>query len=908
MNPPKIRGVTSTTGVGRVGVGKVSSSSDVVLSKMINDRSGTAFTTPAAGLYSSDALLDITAERQANNLDDYENILLTQPDLELPIQILISSILSPKAANKITLKHSLKPNGLPVELTNSLLQSAKNCVENVYMIKDGLADKLRKAIFTQGSVTTLILGEAAIDDVINGNLKGLNVATESLRKRTISQTVESATRPRGYLGDSVEPNAVNMGLESILDAASRSDVVNPTNRIMNVGDFTKIPGWVSPTIEDNPAILGLGMALETMLEEKRQVLHGLHHGSSLASIDRLYHDIKGGIQETVILPRPGETSRKSLTRPVRRPVPPEAVTVVFQPGNPKHHLGYLLLTDQTGGFANRKTRREYWRNVGGVLGGNREVVSQMLSKAADSTSTKNQDDTMLAMAASAHFREMAIQDIERRMMNGSIGEGTVADKEAFFNLMFELALSGRQTRVLYVPVDMVSYWAYRYNDDGSGRSMLEDNKFLAGIRSMLTVANTETALRNSIDYTKLGITLDPNDPNKTRTKELIIDQYVRNRLRSTPWNTTNPRRIIEMMQMAGVSIDIDGGDNYPGTKVNITREDIQQREVNMELDESIFRRLMMGFGIAPEIVDLSTQIEFSSKMITSNELSLKRVIVLQDVTNFLCRQEVIKTFLSDPIQMDEFREIVREFVGNMDGTDEEKAGVNVNQLINIFLGAYDINLPRPENGLDADIAEFETYMTGVDKVLETVYNEEVLGEMDNSELSNQYKRMVAVVRQYKAMQWMADHDFMPEVLKDLKQVDEKDIPGIVTETMTHYRQFNGLIMSLIPRMVAQNVSDSEKLQALMENLEEQRVKTEGAGNLSGGETNELSGSSEDGGLEGGGGSEDDLFGKGLPAGGGTDANADDLDEEPAETPAGKEGGEAAGTGSQEPAEEEPKPE
>lgn len=901
MTQERSRTITPTSGVGRVGVGQTQSSSDVVLSKMVNDRAVNVFSAGNPGFYASDSLLDITAERQSNNLDDYENILQTQPELELPIQILISSILSPKSANKITLKHGLKKNGLPPQLAQSLLKSAKVCVDDIYNIKAELTGKLRRALFTHGADITLIMGEAAIDDVINGRLKGISMAQESLREKTILGAIKDATRPLGYFGPAVKEGEAatvrpKIALESLLGRAATRDTLEE-HKPMDIGKFAEIKGFVAPEFCDNPAVLGLGMALEDLLEEKRKTLSNISQGGSIEQIDRLYHDIQGGIQQMVIFPRPEEASRKSRTRPVRKPVPPEAVSVVYHPGNPKKHLGILILIDEFGGFASRETRRDYWRNISDMVGGNKEVISSILERAAKSTSVDTMSDTMIALSANASFREMAAQDVERRLSNGSIGNARIAQEDAFFDLMFERGLAGRQTRVLYVPSDLVSYWAYRYNPNGTGRSMLEDNKFLAGIRSMLTVANTETALRNSIDYTKLEVTLDQNDPNKSKTKETIIDQYVRNRLRSTPWNTTNPRRIVEMMAMAGVSIGIDGGDNYPGTKVAVTREDIQQREVNMELDESIFRRLMMGFGLAPEIVDLSMQIEFSSKIITSNELSLKRVMVIQDVTNYLMRQEIIKTFLSDPIQMDAFEEIVKEYVASMEGTDEQKAAVNIRQLVMVFLGAYEVNLPRPENGLDADITEFTSYMDAVDKALDAAFNEDAVGGIDGNQLAEETKRAKSIIRQYRAVKWMIEHDFMLDVLEDLKGGDDKGLADVITATISHYRELNGVVKSLIPRLNAQNISDSEQFETIMSNLDQFRDKTTSGSGGGGGGMEDDSNSFEDSET---GPAGDDLLGTLDDEAGGT-ANPGETTEEP-EPPAepdadNKEGG---GTEEEEP--------
>lgn len=863
MNPAKARGVTPTTGIGRVGHGQSTSSSDAILTKMITDRGGNSMNNPSMGYFASDALMDITAERQSSNIEDYENILLTQPDLELPLQILLSNILSPKVANKITLKHSLKKSVLPAALAAKLLEEAKDCSENVYKIKDDLYTRMRRAMITHGSDVVILVAESALDDIINGRLKGLNkVATESLRNAEIKDIMKAADRGLGYFGKAPTTESTvksAMGMESILSRVANHETTAAGGVTLDYGRLADIKGWVSPILIDNPAILNVGIAIENLLEEKRQALDNLRHGASLDSLDSLYHELDGGIQEMLILPRPDETSRKSKLRVQRRKVSPEACTVVFEPGNPERIRGILILIDEFGAFVSRDTRRDYWRNVGEMVGSNRETISSILNKAADQTSTNGLNDSMLAMASNAHFRDLTIQQIESMALNGTIGNVTVGDKEAFFNIMMERAFSGRQTRVLYVRADLMSYWAFKQNPNGTGRSILEDNKFLTGIRSMLTVANTETALRNSIDYVKLGLTLDPNDPNKTRTKETTIDTFVRNRLRSTPWNTNQPRRIIEMMQMAGVSFDIDGGDRYPGTKVNITREDIQQREVNMDLDTSIFRRILMGMSMSPEIVDLSMSIEFSSKMVTSNELTLKRILMSQDIANRLIRSDIVKTFLADDVQIARFEEIIRQYITEMDVSDEEKAKVDVNRVLRVFLSVYDVALPRPENGLESEIAEFETYMTSVTTVLENVWNKDALGGMDDGQLSEEFDRMVALAKQYAAIQWMIEHDFLPNMVKTFMGDQPGAIQPIVLESVKHSRTLYNLMLTMMPRLKALNVNVSEQFEAVMTRIDQFRSET-----TVGDQTNDEFSTSETPGTEGGSGETDALFGADLP--------------------------------------------
>lgn len=897
------RTIQRSSAIGRVGTTHHGTSTETVLSKMVNNSQQRA-SGMMGGYYNSEAIMDITAERMSNNIDDYENILKTQPELELPIQILIASILSPKNANKIMIKHGLKKNPLPSDLANALLQSAKNASENVYNIKTILSKKLRKALFEVGSSVTIVMSEAAIDDVINGRVADLhgNMATESIKTKTIADAVAMATRNIGIFGNGTMPSSDTMGMESILNHMTGVRAQTPPTEIkMDVGKLADVKGFATPVYCDNPKLLGLGMAMENLVEKKKAALADAIGMRSFESLERLYHDVPGGIQDMVVLPRPNETSRKSQFRPILRDVPSECCMPVFQAGAPSKHSGYLFMIDEFGSFVSRDMRRDYWRNVSEIVGGNREAVSSILDRARKGISTDTEDDTLLAMAAAQSFRELAIKDIERKFMSGNLGNVSFGTMETFFNLMFERAMSGRQTRILYVPADMVIYWAYRYNPNGTGRSLLEDNKFLASMRSLILISNTETQLRNSIDYVKLGVVFDPNDPHKNKTKELIVDQFARNRLRSTPWNVTNPRRIVEMMQMAGVSFDFDGGDNYPGTKVSIDRQDIQQRAVDMELDQVAFRRLMMGFGLAPEIVDLSMNIEFSSKIVTSNELSLKRVMVTQDITNFFIRQYCIKAMLADPIQMAEYETIVKEWIAKLpegEWDNEKKAQLDVGRIINIFLGAYEPTLPRPESSLAADIEEFNTHMEGIEKVIDVAIDEQAIGQLDNSALSEQLERFKAVYKQYHAIKWMVEHDFMTEILEDLRLAPDSGLPEIVSSTISHYRGINNMIKALVPRLVAQNTVDAEQLAAILENLDQFRDKTEG--NISapsGGGSDEPSSEDNEGGSGESGEEFDDPFGDLDETGGGEEGKADDSDADTGEegkAAGGEEGGQTTG--------------
>jgi len=142
---------------------------------------------------------------------------------------------------------------------------------------------------------------------------------------------------------------------------------------------------------------------------------------------------------------------------------------VVRPGMPSKPIGFLFLLDEFGAFISRHARSDYMRNISAGVFNNRNAVSGMLNNMADQMNMEDGfSQQLMTMQAVQAFRELALRDIENRLLHGSVGNVTVSRVEMAYDLMFERALAGKQTRIVYVPADMVIYWTYDYNDNGTG--------------------------------------------------------------------------------------------------------------------------------------------------------------------------------------------------------------------------------------------------------------------------------------------------------------------------------------------------------------------------------------------------------------------------------------------------------
>src|SRR5690606_10355493 len=120
------------------------------------------------------------------------------------------------------------------------------------------------------------------------------------------------------------------------------------------------------------------------------------------------------------------------------------------------------------------------------------------------------------------FSEIMEKDLVERFKNGIFGTGIVISRtEDFYKLMFSRSMRKQQTRVLFVPKSMMSYFANDYDKNGVGKSLLHDVRILAALRTVLLFAHVNGEIKNSLAMTKLMIELDPEDPQPEVTVEEI---------------------------------------------------------------------------------------------------------------------------------------------------------------------------------------------------------------------------------------------------------------------------------------------------------------------------------------------------------------------------------------------------
>lgn len=763
-----------------------------LMSKLIKPRDQSEFKIDSADSYHNlnQGQMQAISENIKNRVADNESISQLFPDVELAMQILISSVLSPKDMVKTDIIYKAKDNILPAELMLKLNEIVVNNFEGYYHIKDDLQEILRETLFTSGSYIKAVLPESIIDEIINKNKA---VSTE-----TISELyVGDKTTHLGLLGSPKKPAKARTALESfrlnqkIVDYQSFLTIAAETE---GGADFTDS----NLEISDNYKLLKLPRLLEAVNKAKIKAItrnSSLGTATESAKLNRREFSTmiyKGNSSDTsafVTIPSRINAKRKSVGRPLTLKLPSEAVIPVYVPSNETKHIGYFVLVDIDGNPINKSSNQN---DTGGLSGLNMNnptsgsLSSMLIAKAKRNlVSTDNNKITLDQIMKI--YSNIVETDLVERLKNGAYGtEVSIGKNEEIYRIMFARSLASKYTRLIYIPAEFVTYYAFKYYDNGIGKSMLDDLKILTSLRAIMLFSKVMAQTKNSIALTHVDITLDPNDPDPQKTIEIAQHEIVKTRQQYFPLGINSPVDLVDWIQRAGFEFSFSGHPGLPQTKFDFETKNLQHILPDSELDELLRKQTYMAMGLSPETVDNGFNAEFATTVVSNNILLSKRVIQLQYILVKHLTDHCRKLMLNDNVVIDEIKQVLKDNKGLIEKvlTDEEKASYSeneegfINDLIERYIENIELDLPKPdETSINTQSDAFDAYVEALDKVIDSWVSADLFPTDTVGDISSHVDSIKVTLRAYFIRKWMAENNYLGE-LGEIVTADEDGNPNI----------------------------------------------------------------------------------------------------------------------------------
>lgn len=858
--------------------------------------------------------LNNVANKTARTITETQTVLQMLPDTELAFQILISSILSPKDMMTLELSYGAPAGILPPAITSNVTAIIKEHFDNVYKIKNKLPRILREILAEKGSHVCAVIPENAIDEMINRNVSvSLESYAETLRTAggltgttgILGPRAVSDKERRGGLGEFM----LSAGLESIdtspykLHAASAAPKVTVAMPKQGGNDEFVLDNMF---ITDNPNVLRQPAIEEKIRRDQMNSRLNFNRAGSSLSVgleaygatkstkldDRtltqlIYKPRKSGWHEMEAFKTQNQLERRSVGAPLLMELPSEAVIPVYAPGQEEKHVGYFIMLDQTGNPIKVENFKDTYQDLSNRF--NFATTSQstnlinrlrQLTEGFDCQNPDHLDRTVRI------YGDMVEQDFLARLRNGAYANGvSIARNDDYYRVMLSRTLAQQNTTILFMPVEMVTYFAFKFNSNGIGVSMMEEMKILNNLRAITMFANTMTGIKNSINRIGVDLTLDEDDPDPKKTVELLMHEIMKVNQNAFPLGVDAPADIVNYLQRAQYHFKISGHPGMPNTSVEFSETNTNYAKVDQELEESLERRSWMTMGLNKEIVDNGFNQETATSVVANNLMLSRRVMTIQDQFNPLLADLHKKIIRADESLLVQIRQ---ELLNSYDKLDIDEAELKkvlgdqanirhlvVDRILADFIEGLEVALPRPNTAtIENQKTALEGYIELLDIALDAYISEEFFTEELGGEISRNVDSIKKMLRAHFIRQYMAENGVMTEVATIVSTSDSNEPELDMWESQTdHIRKLAATLGKFITS-IDKSKNDNNKL---VTTLADQAQNDDSSGGDFGGGSSDPSTdtSSDAGGGEFGGGDFDGLGDLGLGGGGSDDASGDD---------------------------------
>lgn len=741
------------------------------------------------------------SHKTAQSITDAQTTKQLLPDIQLASQILISAILSPKdmMTTELTYTSGLAENKLPAEIHAALVARTRQHFEQVHKIEPLLPKMLDAILFDAGSFAIAVIPENSIDEVINNSA---NITMESLADHFNMQTGEiRSTNLLGPVKKSTptpERAGPGLSLENFQVRHRPDEIV--ARVILEDKAFSRPIEDTYLSVTDNPHLLKIPMINQKMRENRVMDALGSRAFEAMSPklndremTNLIYKNRQFQYRPITVMKTQEQLARHTVGNPLILQLPSESVIPVYVPGRPENQVGFFVLLDADGNPITKSRDADYYQELRTRLTSNDSFPSAMLSKVKGMMGGFDMHDQNHLDFSAKAYGGMIEADLLSRLRNGAYGNGVaLARNEEIYRIMLSRALAKQFTQLLFLPIEIMTYMAFSYTDNGIGKSLLEDMKIINSLRSMLMFANTMAGVRNSIGRTRVDIKLDEHDPDPDKTVEMTMHEIVRSRQQYFPLGINSPTDLVDYLQRSGYEFNVTGNPMFPDVAVDFSEKNSNYPKPDVELEDSLRKRSIMSLGLSPQVVDNAFEAQFATSIVTDNLLLAKNALGIQGKFTPFVSDHVRKVAMNseelgaalteilnnnfDKLKLGEEKsdsaETTNQSVKNADRQVAREAIIR--GFLNEFIMSLEVSLPSPNSAtLENQMTAMETYTKALDTCLDAWISDEFLTTETGGDAAQQVDPIKKAIRAHFLRIWMAENG----VLTELSQLTAQDAEG-----------------------------------------------------------------------------------------------------------------------------------
>lgn len=823
-----------------------------VLSKLVRDTNTPGATNTNRHYILTDPLsMNRISRNTAQNVVDSDAIMQVLPEMEHVIQIIVGTVLNPKDMSNTELNVGID-DSFNSEMNRQLLDVVADYFKKDYKMGDRLEKVLEDIVARKGAYIQAIIPENALDLIINGARR---ISSEDFDKYADRY---DQGRPLGILGVASLPE--HMAKTHRVDRVSIEDFGPNDQKLVSVVGFQDSGMTVSDNYhllkqhthnrKRSRSLVNQMIRREAVSMENRDKQQ---QGLTPDQVEELYRRGQAQFQQTIIVDKPEFMERPSVGHPLVLDLDPTAVIPVYPPGRPYEQVGFFVLVDMYGRPVSTDFSSDYYNELRTDFDkkyGSSDNSSELLRITREAMGGGDTQNKYEIEQIHMSYNSIMEADLKKRLVNGAYREDfELGFSEEIKRIMFSRHLKQQNTRMIYIPAELMVYSAFYYDSNGVGQSMLARSKVLANMRSVLLFAETMAGVRNAVGRKKVNINLDPGDPDKTATISDIQQLILESGRRGFPIGAPDPASILDYLNRAGYdfSINANGAEDYHQMSVDYDDYNTNIQAGNPELQERLRKMHISSMAVPPEKADPENGAEFATSIVHNDLLFARRVKTMQKAFTDSLTKFVRVYTLNSSILVNLLLDVVREHPDSIPPEYSERPGM---ELIEDFINALVVKLPEPDTSRTTLMLEMlEQHGQLVDKVLESYITPDLFPDEFLVKGGSVEKAIFAIKAHFMRL-FITDNNILPAIGQLYEMQEGKPVFSLLDGQATAFESLGTVVQEYIVHLEKSRKEWGKRF-----------VPTDGMGGAGGGDAFGGGGGTDD--TFGGGGGMDDFAGGGM---------------------------------------------
>lgn len=751
---------------------------------------------------------------------DNSKLYQIAPEIENATTILIPSILSPNNLSTIKgLNFMINNEDIRPSVKSDIIKILNAHFNDNLKLYEKLDKWIKAALINDGAKPLLILPPQVLKGIKE---ESLETSTESLssfidklnnngnmhnifQQNTISYSIESLSDIKNEIG-STNKDLFNTALEELNDALATIEA-KPIEKQQLISHLYK-------SRENFISLEGLSQAFKQLKEDGALIISNridmigankILANKGINKIEDEFNDFMSGTPSkakykntpftdlSFHLMSPNEATDDY---PMLEELPYESVIPIYTKNTPENHIGYFILLDSEGCPIKADINRDDLNKFGTP-----EVDRLFRTMKTDNSMNRIFSSPRLGNTNyKAKIKKSVVNKVinsfiditlKKALNNADINSVDINLNNDIMNMMFSRLLKQQKTILLFAPKSIIFYLAFMYNENGTGKSKIENIKFPLSLKMTFMITKLIGLIDASINRKQIEVELDEeNSINHLEILRAIKNRLIQNRLSGFSYD---PSKIIQSIAEKEISVIPK---NLPGVN-NFSINEEEKTRAYPKPDDSLFEEInnmyILGLDVPPSSLNQLGENEFSRSIATynfffSNKIVNYQTIIVNCISNMIITYvkyskslkdqiaEVLKNNI-DPNEIDDKdntdkkqdekskEEITKE--NDNENTDESN---NNKELLNTVISNIRITLPSPKIVYDkAQYDEIDKYIEIIDKITDELFPDELIGDRDYDDT---YKMIKSFAKVTLLRQYLSDLNINTEFeIDDLENID-----------------------------------------------------------------------------------------------------------------------------------------